>query len=53
MILSIHPDMNMRYIEKTIREAEEKLKSLKYEEKWLIYNTLGHILIQDLIGELS
>lgn len=53
MILSIHSDMNMKNVEKIMRETEEKLKNLKYEEKWLIYNALGHILIQDLIGELE
>jgi hypothetical protein len=53
MMLSIHPDMKMKNIEKIIKEIEEKLKNLKYEEKWLIYNTLGHIIIQDLIGELE
>lgn len=52
MILSLHQDINMKNIEKITKEIEEKLKNLKYEEKWLIYNTLGHILIQDLIGEL-
>lgn len=53
MMLSIHPDINMKNIEKIIKEIEEKLKNLKYEEKWLIYNTLGHMVIQDLIGELE
>ncbi len=53
MMLSIHPDMNMKNIEKITKEIEEKLKNLKYEEKWLIYNTLGHMIIQDLIGELE
>ena len=53
MKLSIGSEMDMKYIEKVIKETEEKLKNLKYEEKWLIYNTLGHMLIQDLIGELE
>ena len=53
MILSIHPDMDMRYIEKITKETEEKLNNLKYEEKWLICNSLAHMLIQDLIGELG
>jgi hypothetical protein len=53
MMSSIHQDINMKNIEKIIKEIEEKLKNLKYEEKWLIYNTLGHMLIQDLIGELE
>lgn len=53
MKLSIGSEMDMKYIEKVIKETEEKLKILKYEEKWLIYNTLGHMLIQDFIGELE
>jgi len=53
MTLSIHQDMSMKNIEKIMKETEEKLKNLKYEEKWLIYNSLAHILIQDLIGELD
>jgi hypothetical protein len=53
MMLSIHADMDMKNVERIIKEIEEKLKNLKYEEKWLIYNSLSHILIQDLIGELE
>lgn len=53
MMLSISPDMDMKYVEKVIKETEEKLKNLKYGEKWLIYNSLAHILIQDLFGDLE
>jgi hypothetical protein len=52
-MLSIHADMDMKNVERIIKEIEEKLKNLRYEEKWLIYNSLSHILIQDLIGELE
>lgn len=53
MLLSIHHDMNIRKIEDIMKNIEEKLKHLKYEEKWMIYNSLGYIYVQDLILTLG
>lgn len=53
MLLSIHRDMNIRKIEDIMKNIEEKLKYLKYEEKWMIYNSLGAMYIQDLILTLG
>lgn len=53
MLLSIHHDMNIRKMEGIMKSIEEKLKHLKYEEKWMIYNSLGYIYVQDLISTLG
>lgn len=53
MILAVHPDLNVKHMENLVRETEEKLKNLKYEERWIIYNALGYTLIQDLISNLE
>lgn len=55
LILAIHPDINMKIIEKLIKDIEAKVDklNLKYEEKWLLYNYLGHIYLLDLIETIG
>ncbi len=54
-ILSIHPDMDIKMINKAIKDTEERvnLKNLSYGEKWLVYNGLAEILIDDLASTLN
>lgn len=54
-ILSIHPDMDIKIINKAIKDTEEivNLKNISYGEKWLVYNGLAEILIDDLVATLQ
>lgn len=54
-ILSIHPDMDMIMIQKAMKDTEEivNLKNISYGEKWLVYNGLAEILIDDLASVLG
>lgn len=55
LIKILHPNLDMRTIDKTIKNIEVKVDklNLKYEEKWLLYNFLSHIYIKDLIETME
>ena len=46
-------DINTKDVEKYIKIIEEKTKNLKYEEKFMIYNKLGHMLFKIFVKEIG
>jgi len=55
MILALHPSANIRDINNAVKDVKSMVDSLDltYGEKWLIYNSLTHTYLKDLIETLE
>lgn len=55
MILATHPNPNIKGINNAVKDIKYMVDNmdLTYGEKWLIYNTLTHTYLQDLIKTLK